>query len=551
MLTHISISQFTVVDTLQVEFQGGLTVLTGETGAGKSIILDALGLCLGDRADSSAIRPGSERAELSANFDVGAIPAAQAWLAERELSAGEDCLLRRVLTREGRSRAFINGSPATLQDCAALGGLLIDIHGQHAHQSLVRRAHQRALLDSYAKARPKLTEVDETARQWKSLHEQLTSLRDTQREQADREQLLRYQVSELDELALKPGELQSLENEQRLLANADIIQRQAARSIELCENQEAGVRAAIGELDPELHDLAAVGNAREMLQSAAIQIDEARLELQQYLAGCESNPQRLEEVEARLDTVYSLARKHRIEAEALPAHHETLSEELLALDSSDDRLEALEAELTALSQQYEVAAKTLVELRTKGSRKLEKEVAKLLGKLSMNTCRFEVALTPRDSETPHPLGTEDVEFLIATNPGAEPQSLARVASGGELSRISLAVQVATVGDTTVPCMVFDEVDVGIGGAVAEVVGRLLAEMGKDSQVLCVTHLAQVAAQGNQHLQVAKTGKGKAVSSSLSLLDEKQRIEEIARMLGGVKMTENTLAHAREMLAGGA
>ncbi|MFK8043000.1 DNA repair protein RecN [Congregibacter sp.] len=547
MLTQITISQFTVVENLEVDFRDGLTVVTGETGAGKSIMLDALGLCLGDRADPSAIRPGQDRADISARFDIDGMTAAQKWLVDHDLDADGDCLFRRVITREGRSRAYINGRPTTLQDCAALGELLVDIHGQHAHQSLLRRPHQRLLLDSYAGQTSTAQKVTVAANEWLRLRDELEALRNSQQEQADREQLLRYQVGELDELALGDNELQSLEAEQQVLENADAIQRQAASAIELCDSNEIGVRSALTTLAEDLHRGKAIDSVREMLDSAAIQLGEARSELQQYLASTENNPQRLADVEARLESIYSLARKHRIMPEQLGAHHQSLSEELATLDSSDERIDALEANLAKQLADYKSVASKLSSARKKSATKLEKEVSKLLSKLSMGNCQFKIALGKRETSDPHPLGQEDVELLISTNPGAEPQSLGRIASGGELSRISLAIQVATAGNTTVPSMVFDEVDVGIGGAVAEVVGRLLADMGKNAQVLCVTHLPQVAAQGQQHLQVEKSGDSKQLASKLHELSDKQRVDEIARMLGGLKMTKNTLAHAKEML----
>lgn len=552
MLTQLTINQFTVVETLEAEFSGGLTVITGETGAGKSIMIDALGLCLGDRADASAIRPGQDRADITATFDISALKAAQTWLGDHDLNHADDgeCLLRRVLTREGRSRAYINGRPVTLQDLAALGALLVDIHGQHAHQALLRRAHQRQLLDSYGGHQDALAKVADLARQWQTLHQTLTDLRNAQQERTDREQLLRYQVRELDELSLGAAELPGLEDEQRSLANAETMQAQAGRALELCEENASSVRAALKELDPELHRGKTLDGVREMLQSAAIQLDEARGELQQHFADCESNPERLDEVQERLDTVYALARKHRVDPDALGDLHKELQDELSQLDSSDERLAELDTQLEALNQQYQRAAATLSKGRSKTAARLEKAVAALLKRLSMSNCRFRVALVPRESSQPHVRGAEDPEMLISTNPAADPQPLGRIASGGELSRISLAIQVATAGKATVPCMIFDEVDVGIGGAVAEVVGRLLADMATKTQVLCVTHLPQVASQGQQHLRVAKSGNGKTVSSRLEVLDEENRVEEVARMLGGLKLTDNTLAHAREMLLDG-
>ena len=551
MLTQITISQFTVVDTLDVEFGRGMTVLTGETGAGKSIILDALGLCLGDRADTGMIRPGADRAELTANFDLSGIPAARAWLAERDLDSSDDgreCLLRRTLNREGRSRAYINGRPSTLEDVARLGELLIDIHGQHAHQSLLRRAFQRDLLDQFAGAGALRARAAELAEKWRHTREQLQALEGMQREQADREQLLRYQVGELEALALRSGETTELEDEQRRLSNADTIQRDVGEAITAAETAERGAREALRALDPGMHGTDAVASIRDLLDSSAIQLGEVRSELEHYLADCDSDPARLAEVEARLDDVYTLARKHRVDAEALPARHEVLVSELAELDSSDERLAGLRAALDDLEARYREAAAELSAARRSGAQRLEKAVARLLGKLSMSNCRFRIALPPRPSQQPHPLGAEDIELQISTQPGADAQSLTRIASGGELSRISLAIQVAAAAQTHVPCMVFDEVDVGIGGAVAEVVGRLLADMAGKSQVLCVTHLPQVAAQGDRHLRIVKKGRGKALASDLALLRDDERVEEIARMLGGVKITDSTRAHAREMLA---
>ncbi|MEE4277521.1 MAG: DNA repair protein RecN [Halieaceae bacterium] len=548
MLTHLTISQFTVVDSLEIEFHSGMTVLTGETGAGKSIILDALGLCLGDRADSGMIRPGADRAELTASFDVSALPAATAWLAERDLDAGGDCHLRRILSREGRSRAYINGHPATLEDCSRLGEQLIDIHGQHAHQSLLRRSYQRQLLDQYADAEAHAADVAESAHHWQQLAERLDTLRSSRGEQADREQLLRYQLQELDELQLGEHELEALEEEQRRLANADALQRDTAAAISASEAAEAHSREALRALDSALHDDAASRNIRDLLDSSAIQLNEARAELERYLASCESDPARLAELEERLDTVYSLARKHRIRPEELHAHRATLEDELAAIDSSDEHLAELEAELGAQRHRYDAAASELSALRKAAAKRLEDAVARTLKKLSMANCRFRVKLAPRERDEVHPLGREEIELQISTQPGADAQGLARIASGGELSRISLAIQVAAAGRARVPSMVFDEVDVGIGGAVAEVVGRLLADMARSAQVLCVTHLPQVAAQGRHHLRIVKRGRGSKLASDVSPLSDGERVEEIARMLGGVKMTENTLAHAREMLS---
>ena len=548
MLTHISIRNFTVVRELDVDFGAGMTVITGETGAGKSIMLDALGLCLGDRADPKAIRPGCERAEIVAGFDVSGVPPAQAWLRERDLlSGGDECLLRRVITAEGRNRAYINGSPATGQDCAALGAMLIDIHSQHAHQSLLRKAVQRELLDACADHLPLARAVEQTASDWLRTRRELDLLSGARDEQTARAQLLAYQVEELDKLKLSPGELAALELEQTLLGNAEEILQAAHAASELCDTHESGTRRALKLLSGDLHAAPAAAAARELLDSAAIQLREALGEIEHYMDSVEIDAPRLEEVRQRLEAIYDLARKHRVRPGELAELHRHLHDELQALAGGGQRLEQLQQALDELSEQYARAAARLGKQRRRAADSLVQQVAGVLDSLAMGQCQFQIALHARQSGDPHPQGSEEVEFLISTNPGAPPQPLGRIASGGELSRISLAIQVVTASTAAVPSMVFDEVDVGVGGAVAEVVGRLLRDLAARSQVLCVTHLPQVAAQGHQHLQVSKSSGKTSVQTSLRRLEKEDKVQEVARMLGGVKITEQTLAHAREML----
>ncbi|PLW81702.1 DNA repair protein RecN [Kineobactrum sediminis] len=547
MLTHISISQYTIVDTLDMEFRDGMTVITGETGAGKSIMLDALGLCLGDRADPKAIRHGSDRAEVTACFDISGNPAAAAWLRTRDLLCGEDCLLRRVVTSEGRSRAYINGSASTLQDCSELGELLIDIHSQHAHQSLLRKAFQRNMLDTFAGHQTLARGLEQTASDWLRAKRELALLTSARDEQTARAQLLAYQVDELEQLSLQAGELDELEQDQQQLANAEDILRGAHQALEICEQQAGGARQALNLIKGEAHSTRTADNARELLESASIQLDEARSEIQRYIDSVEIDPQRLADVEKRLEHIHDIARKHRIKPHQLPELASDLQAELEGLAQGDQRIGELEQTLASLALHYAEEAASLSKKRTKAAKSLITKAGEVLKTLAMGECCFEIALLPRETAEPHPQGAEDVEFLISTNPGAPPQPLAKIASGGELSRISLAIQVVTASDGTLPSMVFDEVDVGIGGAVAEVVGRLLRALAKDTQVLCVTHLAQVAAQGHQHLQVTKTSDKHAAFTRMYTLEEQERTREIARMLGGVKITEQSLAHAREML----
>lgn len=567
MLVHLSIDNYVIADHIETEFGPGMTVLTGETGAGKSILLDALGLALGDRADAAVVRAGAERADIHATFDIGASPDARQWLASRDLAAEGDCLLRRVITAEGRSRGYINGQPVPLQDLKALGELLIDIHSQHAHQSLLKKAQQRRLLDAFAGAEPLAERVRQLAQHHQQCAEQLESLSGQRDEQNARRQLLSYQVEELDQLGLADDELDRLEAEQRQLANGEQILRNSQHALALCKEGEINVinilnqaLRSLGELDAKQPALV---DAEQMLGSALIQVEEASRELQRHLDQFELDPQRLAELEQRLGAIYDIARKHRVPAPELPVLQRRLREELDATVGGDAEIERLGQELARLRGDYDQAAGELGKRRQQAATKLQKQVEKQLQALAMNGCRFQVALTRRDTGAPHPQGGEEVEFLISTNPGSPAQPLGRIASGGELSRISLAIQVVTAQTSAIPTLVFDEVDVGIGGATAEVVGNLLRELGSRGQVLCVTHQPQVASKGHDHFSVIKStltkgakgaaGKGTAkdaasVRVSLQRLAGAEKIEEIARMLGGIAVTEQSRAHAREMLS---
>jgi DNA repair protein RecN (Recombination protein N) len=547
MLKHLAIQHFAIVDQLELDMAAGMTVITGETGAGKSIMLDALGLCLGDRADSKTVQPGEKRAEISAEFSIEQIPAARQWLAERDLDQDDACILRRTVGADGRSRAFINGSPSTLADCAALGELLVDIHSQHAHQSLLRKSTQRQLLDAFAKAIDLAEQVAEAAHSWRRLSEEYQRLANQGDAERARRDLLSYQVEELDQLALVEGELETLEESQKALSNANFIIESAARVADACEQQGEQLRVMRADIEDPRHAEKAVANARELLTSIDIQLDEARRELTHYADTIELDPGRLREVESRLESIYDLARKHRVMPEQLGQHHADLKEELAALDSGDERLDAMAAEVSALKSQWQTSAKKLTSARRKAAKKLEASAMTALAQLSMERCRLEIRMESLEDAQPHPHGAERISFLISTNPGAAPDALAKVASGGELSRISLALQVAAAEVATAPTMVFDEVDVGIGGGTAEVVGELLRSLSASVQVICVTHLPQVAAKGHQHLQVSKAGDAKKVSTQMASLDPEARVQELARMLGGKTITDSTVSHAREML----
>jgi len=546
MLLHLAIQDYAVVDHLELDLAAGMTCITGETGAGKSIMLDALGLCIGDRADSRAIRPGEARTDITASFDIAKNTQAKVWLAERDLEATGECLLRRTINAEGRSRAYINGTPATLSDCADLGQLLVDIHSQHAHQSLLRRPTQRSLLDTYAEAEALVVEVSNLAQQWRLLEEEHTRLVGRTEESDARRELLSYQIAELESLDTFAGELNELEEQHKLLANAAFIIESASAIASGCETQRDQVSRLVQLANDERMTSDSTLNLRELLQSALIQIDEAAAETARFAEGIEVDPERLRTTEERLGALHDLARKHRVAADELPDLLATLQMELESLTGGSAQLEDIERQLSDAALAWRHSAENLSAKRRDAATVLGQRVMATLSELAMHKSVFEIALIPFGDPRPDPRGAEDVEFLIATNPGASPGPLSKIASGGELSRISLALQVVAADTATTPTMIFDEVDVGIGGGIAEVVGELLHTLGKRSQVLVVTHQPQVAAKGNYHLLVAKEGADE-VHSTLTLLEGEARIQEIGRMLGGAKLTDNTLAHAREML----
>ncbi|TQV74522.1 DNA repair protein RecN [Exilibacterium tricleocarpae] len=551
MLTHLSVNNFTLVDTLDREIAAGMTVLTGETGAGKSIMLDALGLALGDRAAPDQVRTGAERADIHANFDVSRVRRAQQWLAQHDLDNGDDCLLRRVITAEGRSRAYINGQPATAQQLRVLGEMLIDIHSQHEHQSLLKKDTHRRLLDEFGNHTDLAREVRQAHREWQDTWQRYTGLRDNAEEVSARYQLLRYQVEELTLLELEDGDLEALETEQKTLANAEVILQTSQQVAHLCSHEDQclqdGLNRALHQLQQLPERTAALANAEQLIGSALIQVEEAHREIEHHIGSFNADPARLAEVETRLSAVYDIARKHRVRPEQLGELLRQLQGELQTLSGEDAELDALEAKSRACEQTYRHQAEKLSSLRQKTARRLGRTINAQLKDLAMATASLEIDLQPlADKAGPH--GLEAIEFLISTNPGQPPRPLAKVASGGELSRISLAIQVVTAKTSTTPTLVFDEVDVGIGGATADVVGRLLRTLGEQGQVICVTHLAQVASKAHQHLLVSKQSTRKKAQSTLVQLSGEDKVAEIARMLGGAAITEQSRAHAREMMS---
>lgn len=553
MLTHLTIHNFTLVDQLDLDLKPGMTVITGETGAGKSIVLEALGQTLGDRADADRVRAGTSKADISASFDLRQLTEAQEWLASHDLQLEDnpqEVLLRRVIGADGKSKAYINGHPATLQQLRTLGEMLIDIHSQHEHQSLLVKDTHRRLVDEFAGQTELARQVRQAFREWQSRLEHYLHLRDNAAEVSARFQLLSYQANELEQLNLQPGELARLEAEQRSLANAEDIIRGSQQLAAFCNDDEQGLSVTLHRALHLLRNLPekspALAAAEELLASAQIQVEEAEYEINRHLDQFTLDPERLAQVEERLSAIYDLARKHRIRPEELPEFAARLQAALEELEGGDAKLDQLAQQVEQAERSYRQLAEQLSAKRNKAGASLAKQVNEQIKALAMENAKFSISLLPLDKPGVH--GLEEVEFLISTNPGQAPRPLAKVASGGELSRISLAIQVVTAQTSAIPTLVFDEVDVGIGGATGEVVGRLLRQLGEKGQVICVTHLAQVASQGHQHLQVVKTANKKSAASTLVELEGESKVEEVARMLGGIKVTEQTLAHAREMLS---
>ncbi|BEV71092.1 DNA repair protein RecN [Paludibacterium sp. THUN1379] len=551
MLLSLSIKDFVIVDELALDFASGFTVLTGETGAGKSIILDALGLALGDRSEGAqVVREGCDRADISARFAIGQRPELVQWLSDNELSGDDgELLLRRIVDKNGRSKSLINGQQATLAQLKLLGDALLDIHGQHAHQSLARGETQRTLLDAYAKADTLAREVESAWQEWQQARRaRLSAEKNAQQTQSERERL-DWQIGEVASLDTRPEEWETLNQQHDRLANASELLQSSQLAIDAlsemdgnCLSVLAGVQNRLGKL---AHLDTRLAEVLSLLESVDAELHEAVHGLRDYAGRIDEDPQQLENMTRRLDALMTMARKYRCQPQELPERLAQWQRQLSELDAAAD-LEALSAAEHEAELAYRALADKLTLARRKAAGLLGRRVADEMQTLAMSGARFEIALLPL--ETPGAHGQEDVEYQVATNAGTRLQPLGKIASGGELSRISLALQVAISQVARVPTLIFDEVDVGIGGRVAEVVGRKLKALGQHYQVLSVTHLPQVASCGDQHWQVSKeTRKGQTLSR-IRVLDETERVQEIARMLGGVAITEATRQHAAEMLA---
>ena len=550
MLNNLHIRNLAIIDEVDLELTAGMTALTGETGAGKSILVDALGLALGERAESSAVRPGTERAEVTASFDVSGNPAAINWLIEQDLNDDQLCLARRVVTAEGRSRGYINGTNVPMQTLRTLGEHLVDICGQQAHQSLLRPAVQRAFLDQYGACGNLLAAVQAAHSSWRVNAEKLESLRNSGKDTKERLELLRYHLEELASVNPQDGELEKITREHSLAANAAEIADGIDQCITSLYDDEESAQSLVGRTRHRLENLTRFDNSltpvNTLLQEAEIQITEAVDTLRQHLDNIDTDPQTLQQLDNRLATIHDLARKHRVKPIALPELFRTLQAELDALDNPLESLEQLEASTRDLHEKLCNVARKLSLARSKGAKKLAAEVTANIQKLGMQGGSFSIKFVEMGA-TPGADGFERAEYRVALNPGMQPGSLSKVASGGELSRVSLAIQVAARSSDAAGTLIFDEVDSGVGGAVAEVVGEQLQRLADSAQIVCVTHLPQVASQGDQQLKVSKLSDGKTTRTQIKSLTPDERIEEIARMLGGAKITAATRAHAAEML----
>lgn len=552
MLKQLHIRNFAIIESLELNFAEGMSVLTGETGAGKSILLGALGLTLGDRADSTALRPDKQRAEITADFDISGLTVVEQWLQAHDLDSDDECIIRRVIGSDGRSRAYINGQPQPLQLLKELGEHLVDIHGQHAHQSLLKREVQRQLLDEFADNTSLLSDLAQAYKLWKNLHTEREQLYLVNQQRESRLELVSYQVTELKSLDLNEAELTQLDEEHARLANASRLLESGQSALQTLDSADGAT--AINQLNRSLIEVQALAEldkkltpVSELLDSAIIQAQEASTELNHYLSDLELDPQRLEWIEQRLADIQDQARKHHVKPEELPALLIQLELEQSQLESSGARLDTLDAEISAALSRYQGLAKKLTDSRSKAITRLSAQVTANMQELGMNGGHFDIKVESLSVDEPTPYGQERLEFQVSANPGQALQAMSKVASGGELSRISLAIQVINAGQTAIPTLIFDEVDVGIGGGVAEKIGRQLRNLGSRCQVLCVTHQPQVAALGHNHFQISKqTRKGSTFTEVLNLPAE-ERVNEVARMLGGVEITEQTLSHAQEML----
>lgn len=555
MLVHIAIKNLAIVRKVDLALATGLTAITGETGAGKSIALDALGLCLGDRAESNMVREGSDKAEVITHFDVAKVPAAKQFLDENELSQDDnpdECFIRRVVSPEGRSKAFVNGIPVNLSQLKYLGAKLAFIHSQHAHYRFLKPEYQRQVLDQYGQLNSKLTVVADAYRQYTQAQKEMNELSAQQQRRIDRVQLLNYQVQELDEFSLAEDEFSGLEQEFKRLSNTNDLIESSQNALHYLKGNED--ESAITLLNKSIKALEAiaqfddsVSQILESLQSALIQAEDASSELDHYHDSIEADPQYLADIEARYSQCLELARKHHVQPESLYATHMELADELKDLQAEESSLTELQNSVDKLKSDYDNAALSLSKARVKSAKALSKEIQDSIQEMNLPHAKVDLRVDYQTSHKPSLLGNDEVCIYLSVNPGQALDIMEKVVSGGELSRIGLALQVISSKETRIPTMVFDEVDVGISGPTAALIGKLLRKLGEHSQVVCVTHLPQVAAQANNQLFVSKVTDGKTTETNLLKLTKEERINEIARLLAGDEMTETAIANAKDLL----
>ena len=551
MLCQLSINNFAIVRFLELDFKAGMTSITGETGAGKSIAIDALGLCLGNRSDANTVRPGASKTEVSARFTLVDVPLAKRWLEDSDLDAEDECILRRTISSDGRSRAYINGNPVPVTQLKAIGQLLIGIHGQHAHHAMLKSEHQLNLLDNYANHRLLLESISASYQRCKQVENELKDLEQAQHERISRQQLLQYQVEELNEFNLGLDEFDEIEQEHKRLANGtDLIERCQAGLHLLTENDDANIESLLNKVATIADTLQGYDESLSpistMINDALIQVQESASEIESYLSSLELDPEHFAYLEKRLSMAMQLARKHHVSADKLALHHQALMSELAELADDETKLDEIRQQLADTRNAYLTNAQKLSQSRSRYAKELDKLVTQSIHELNMPKGKFTIQI----NHNPHNIsvnGCDNIEFMVTTNPGQPLQPISKVASGGELSRIGLGIQVITAKKVATPTLIFDEVDVGISGPTASVVGRMLRSLGESTQVLCVTHLPQVAGNGHQHMFVNKFNKGGNTETTMQALDKEQRVNELARLLGGDVITENTLANARELL----
>ena len=550
MLTSLYLRNFVIVREAELILNQGMTAITGETGAGKSILIDALTLVLGGRTSTDIIRHGEDQTEIIASFDLADCGEAKSWLKAQELDTEEDCVIRRILRHSGPSRGFINGRPVAMQQLRQLGDFLVDIHGQHEHQSLLRTDDQRSMLDAICEHQNDLDKLANSYDKLRNCQQQLDQLRSMDGKGEDQLELLRYQYTELEQLGLEENEIAALEEEHRRLANAsDLISGISENLLELSNDSDTGIEQHLNQTISKLQLLErydpTLSEINQVLLNASIHVDEAVGRLKHYIEQMDSNPQRLDWVNQRMGSIHDLARKHRVNAIELPAQLASLKQQLEDVEGSELRIVELEQELVDFQAEYKKQAKKISRQRAKTAARLSKDVSARMQDLGMEGGCFAITVNDVNEDNIRRHGLDKIDYLVAANAGQRPQPLNKVASGGELSRIALALQVCVMQASTTPTLIFDEIDVGIGGRVAEIVGQQLTKLGTVRQVLCITHLAQVAANAHQQILISKSGD--PVEACIDPLEENQRVEEIARMMGGIEITEQTRAHAEEML----